>query len=178
MSAPERRKYRTLRNIGASAPGANPAGVGDGKSAGPEEEGDGAPARVLVAHPVASTSRLVRETLESFTGSRVETSSNPLRAFELALQKPYRLFIFAMQMGEITGPMLYELISKAYTAGRGPKQLAPGVIFIREKDDAKLPEELSRDVRVKDVLTKPLRIERLLQPVAGVLEVRDPTTGT
>lgn len=134
------------------------------------------PVSVLVAHPVASTSRLIRETLESFTEGRVFVTGDPLRAFELALQRRYGLFLFAMQVGELSGPMLYELISKAYAAERGPGLLPPGVVFIREKDDPRLPDSLDRDVRVKDVLSKPIRIERLLEVVAGVLEVRDPTS--
>ncbi len=130
---------------------------------------------ILVAHPVASTSRLVRETLESFTNGRVFATADPVRAFELALQRRYGLFLFAMRLGELSGPTLYELISKAYAAERGPRLLPPGIVFIREKDDPKLPESLARDVRVKDVLSKPIRIERLLEAVGGALEVRDPT---
>lgn len=132
---------------------------------------------ILVAHSAASTSRLIRETLESFTNGRVFATSDPLRAFELALQRRYGLFLFAMQLGELSGPLLYEMISLAYAAGRGPRQVAPGVVFIREKDDPRLPESLLRDVRVKDVLSKPIRIERLLESVGSVLEVRDPTAG-
>lgn len=150
-----------------------PAGLGLPAESIP---GDG-PVQVLIAHPVASTARLIRETLENFTECRVVTTSDPLRAFELALQRRYGLFLFAMQTGELSGPMLYELISKAYTAGRGPRLLAPAVIFVREKDDPKLPEVLSRDARIKDVISKPIRIERLLQSVTGILEVRDPTAG-
>src|SRR5690606_19193339 len=132
---------------------------------------------ILVAHRAASTSRLIRETLESFTNGRVFATSDPLRAFELALQRRYGLFLFAMQLGELSGPLLYEMISLAYAAARGPRQVAPGVVFIREKDDPRLPESLLRDVRVKDVLSKPIRIERLLESVGSVLEVRDPTAG-
>lgn len=133
------------------------------------------PVEVLIAHPVASTARLIRETLENFTDCRVVATADPLRAFELALQKRFGLFLFAMQAGELSGPMLYELISKACTGGRGPRLLAPAVIFVREKGDPQLPEVLTRDARVRDVLHKPIRIERLLQSVEGVLEVRDPT---
>ena len=135
------------------------------------------PVEVLIAHPVASTARLIRETLENFTNCRAVTTADPLRAFELALQKRFSLFLFAMQTGELSGPMLYELISKACTAGRGPRLLAPAVIFVREKDDPQVPEVFTRDARVKDVLHKPIRIERLLESVAGVLMVRDPTAG-
>lgn len=138
----------------------------------PKPEGSVA---VLVVHPVASTSRLIRETLESFTNGRVFATGDPIRAFELALQRKYGLFLFAMQVGELSGPMLYELVSTAYAAGRGPHLLAPAVVFVREKDDPRLPDSLDRDVRVKGVLSKPIRIERLLEAVAGALEVRDPT---
>lgn len=162
MEGRSERKFTTLRNIGSP----------QGESAASDGE-----VRILVIHPNAATTRLVRETVENFTDAKVDATADPLRGFELALQKQYRLFFFAMQMEELSGPMFYELVSKAYSAGRGDKRIAPGVVFIREKEDPKLSDELARDVRVKDVLTKPLRIERLLQPVATVTEVRDPTAG-
>lgn len=189
MESPAERKWTTLRNIASPQ---EKSGGGEVLPAVPdvdvEEElpeeikipdagSEEGPLHVLVAHPVASTSRLIRETLENFTSCRVVSTPDPLRAFELALQRRYGLFFFGMISGELSGPMLYELISKAYSSGHGPKLLAPGVIFIREKDDPKLPEELNRDPRVKDVISKPIRIERLLEAVKGVLEVRDPTAG-
>lgn len=131
--------------------------------------------RVLLVQPVAATTRLIRETLENFTRAEVVCTSDPLRGFELALQREFRLFLFGMQVGELGGPTLYELISKAYACDHGPKRLAPGVVFIREEGDPKLTEELSRDVRVKDVISKPVKIDRLLKAVAGAIEVRDPT---
>ena len=130
---------------------------------------------VLVMHPKSSTARLIRETLENFTNCHVTTTADPLRAFELSLQQPFGLFLFAMKSVELSGPMLYELICRACAAGRGLKSLAPAVIFVREKEDAKLSDEMKRDVRIKDVVNKPIRIERLLEAVGGVLEVRDPT---
>lgn len=136
---------------------------------------DKPPVNVLVMHPIASTARLIRETLENFTNCRVTTTADPLRAFELTLQQPFGLFLFAMKSVELSGPMLYELIYRACAAGRGSKLLAPAVIFVREKDDAKLTDGMKRDVRIKDVINKPIRIERLLEAVSGVLEVRDPT---
>ncbi len=141
----------------------------------PREEVMDAGNRILIAHGVKSTSRLIRETLENFTEAEVESTSDPVRAFELALQKPFRRFFFAMQVGELSGSMLYELISKAYANGRATRTLAPGVVFIREKSDPQLPSELARDARVKDIISKPIRIERLLKSVGDIFEVRDPT---
>lgn len=191
MESPAERKWTTLRTIASAretsaleevhspAPGADADEVVEAPEALdiPEVPEEAGPLHVLVAHPVASTSRLIRETLENFTSCRVVSTPDPLRAFELALQRRYGLFFFGMIAGELSGPMLYELISKAYSSGHGPKLLAPGVIFIREKDDPKLPDSLNRDPRVKDVISKPIRIERLLEAVKGVLEVRDPTVG-
>jgi len=189
MPGSPERKWTTLRRI-APAQGTIPPEVSSGGPPEPDsapgedsvEAGPDSPApapedsaSVLVALPAAPTSRLIRETLEQFTGARVAATADPLRAFELALQRRHALFFFAMRLGEIPGPMLYELISKACSAGRGPRLLAPGVVFVRERDDPKLPDSLARDVRVKDVLGKPIRIERLLESVRGVLEVRDPT---
>ncbi|MEM6916267.1 MAG: hypothetical protein AAF491_06830, partial [Verrucomicrobiota bacterium] len=133
------------------------------------------PQRALVVLPVASTTRLIRETLENFTDAEVVTTSNPLRGFELALQRPYRVFLFGMQIGELSGPTLYELISRAYANEHGPKRLPPGVVFVREEDDPRLPEELAQDVRVKDVISKQVRIDRLLKAIGNAIEVRDPT---
>ena len=141
-------------------------------AAEPVEEG---PASILVAHPAAPTVRLIRETLEQFTGARVVSTGDPLRAFELALQRRYALFFFAMRLGELSGPTLYELIATACSAGRGPRLVAPAVVLVREKDDPRPPDSLVRDVRVKAILAKPIRIERLLDAVSGVLEVKDPT---
>jgi CheY-like chemotaxis protein len=180
MAGSPERKWTTLRKI-APTPEPSPAEepsipleVAPAPVEPIEEEPEG-PSSILIAHSVASTTRLIRETLESFTEARVYTTADPLRTFELALQRRYTLFFLAMQVGELPGPMLYELISKAYAAERGPRLLAPGVVFVREKDDPKLPDSLARDVRVKDVLSKPIRIERLLESVRGVLEVKDPT---
>jgi len=182
MAGSPERKWTTLRKI-ASPQGENVAEAGEPSSA-PSPEASVPPppvddpeeqASVLVVHPVASTTRLIRETLENFTEARVLTTADPLRAFELALQRRHALYFFAMRPGELSGPTLYELISMAFSAGRGPRLLAPGVVFIREKEDPKLPDSLTRDVRVKDVLNKPIRIERLLESVRGVLEVKDPT---
>ena len=138
----------TEEGLETSAPEEN---VGEGVIESRAEELDDE--RVLVGLPVASTTRLIRETFENFTSAEVMTTSNPLRGFELALQRSYRVFLFGMQFEDFTGPTLYELISRAYANHHGPKRLPPGVIFIREENDPRLSEELSQDVRVNDVIS-------------------------
>jgi len=169
----EKKKWTTLRNIPPKQ---------DESVEGQEENVESLPSipsgppKVLVVHEMASTYRLVRETLDNFTNGEIETTPDPLHAFELALQKDYQLFIFGLKIQEMGGPLLYELISKAYTFGREKRKIAPGVVYIREQDESRPPEELIRDARVKDIIVKPVSIDRLLQAVKGVLEMQDPMT--
>ena len=135
----------------------------------PPPEGDHEENRVLVVNTLAPTTRLIRETLENFTDTKVEMTSDFLRGFELALQKRYRLFFFGIRIGDYEGPLLYELISKAYTTGHGSQKLAPAVVFLRDRDDPRLPRELERDVRVKDVLSKPFSPRAILQQVEAII---------
>jgi len=171
----EKKKWTTLRNIAPP----QPESVVEDEVSVPEieEEEPAGPPKILVVHELASTYRLVRETLENFTDGEVETTPDPLHAFELALQKNYQLFVFALKIQDMEGPLLYELISKAYTFGREKRKLAPGVIYIREKEDPRPPAELSRDARVKDIIVKPVSIDRLLKSVEGILDLKDPMTG-
>lgn len=144
-----------------------------GTPAPPEsEEPEGDP-HVLVVHTKASTYRLVRETLENFTNAAVETTPDSLQAFERALRRNYRLFIFGLSLDRLEGPFLYDLVTSAY-ANTGRWRLPPALILLREEDDPPPPAELTRDARVKDIITKPVSIERLLRAVDGVLERRDP----
>lgn len=185
------RKWKTIRDLGKELPGEEESTLLD---AAEEEEQMIAEAAadsgttetlaepvgiqdVLVAFPSAATNRLLRETLENFTHSRIETTTDAIRAFEMALQKPYRIFLFAYEFDQMEGTLLYELLCKVYSTGAGPKPLAPGVIFIRESKEVPVSEEWVRDARVKDIISKPIRIDRLLRAVKGILEIHDPTTG-
>ncbi|NNE90840.1 MAG: hypothetical protein HKN23_04265, partial [Verrucomicrobiales bacterium] len=138
----------------------------------PEAEAEDLPRpRVLVVHGASATGRLVRETLEDFSIADVDTCPDAVYGFELALQRDYQLFLFALHLPLIDGPLLYELICKAQKlAGNGIQ--APGVIFVREPSDPPPAEDLNRDARVKGFLMKPLKIERLLQVVKHALPRR------
>lgn len=136
-----------------------------------------AASRVLVVHQSAPTLRLIRETLTQFTTAEVETTPDSVYGFELALQRRYQLFIFGVTMEGLDGPLLYELISKAYGFCHKGARSAPGVLFLSERNGARRGEEFARDARVKGVLGMPLKIERLLEGVKGILEVKDSLGG-
>lgn len=128
--------------------------------------------QILIVHDAAATYRLVEETFTNFTRARVDSTSDVLTAFELAIRKDYQLFVIALNLPGISGSLFYEIISRAYITGLGEKKLAPAVVFIREANETLPSDELIQDVRVKAVWSKPLNIERMLDSVSGVIKRR------
>jgi CheY-like chemotaxis protein len=129
--------------------------------------------RVLAAHDDVGTLRLIREALGSFAVCDVDTSPTAEYAFELGLQRDYKLFLFGLHLPVINGELLYDLLSKAYPYCHEGKKIAPAVIFIGDESTVPRLHEFKRDARVKDVVLKPLGIARLLQAVGGLIEMRE-----
>ena len=119
----------------------------------------------------------MRESLKSFCVCEVVATPNAVHAFELALQREYAFFVFGLHLQDLNGEMLYELISKAYKFAHGGSKLAPAVLYVGAEADSMRSDELLRDARVKGLLMKPIRIERLLEKAQTVLEEKDPTQG-
>ncbi|MFV1995543.1 MAG: hypothetical protein ACC661_08900, partial [Verrucomicrobiales bacterium] len=113
--------------------------------------------------------RLVRESLENLAGLEVATSPDPEYAFEMALQRRFRLFVFQRTMPGLGGEMLYSLVSKAYQYREPPPPWTPAVVYIAD-DQLELQQcrDLRQDARVVDVITAPINIERLLGAVREV----------
>ncbi|MCF6314136.1 MAG: hypothetical protein L3J39_16935 [Verrucomicrobiales bacterium] len=137
------------------------------KSKGEQEKGV-VPAnseRVLVVHHAGPTLRLIREALQAFTQAEVDTTPDALYGFEMALKRPYKLFIFCLSLPSIDGELLYELVDKAYGHCHAGVRATPAVIYIVEKGQNMQHQELMRDARVRGLLSKPLNIDRLLKLV-------------
>jgi CheY-like chemotaxis protein len=132
---------------------------------------DGLPP-VLVAHEEVSTMRLIRDALQGFTLCEVDTSLTGEAAFERCLQRRYKLIILSLHLPGVAGEMLYELLAKVHHYGHGLGRSVPPVIFIGEAADQFRVEELQRDARVKGVLIKPLRIDRILAKARQLLQER------
>lgn len=127
---------------------------------------------VLIAHGDTATARLVRESLEGFCVCEVEATSSALSAYERALQRPYVLFLFDLHLAVLNGPLLYDLIAKAYPLCHAGARTAPAVIFFCTPQDLVRQEDWLRDVRVKGLLPTPVSISRLLEKVSGSLDTR------
>lgn len=146
----------------------------------PEPEVNKNPAlpRILVAHDDVGTLRLVRETLESFTACRVDTTPNAEYAFELALQREYRLFMFGLGLDVINGDLLYGLLVKAFPLCHSEARACPGVVYIGEAEDSARAELLQREARVKGVLIKPLSVDRIIDRVKTVTALKAQPPGS
>ena len=124
--------------------------------------------RILAVHEDVGTLRLLRETLENFTSCKVDTTPNAEYAFELALQRPYNLFIFGLGLPVIKGELLYSLLVKVLASCHSEIKSCPGVIYIADPEHSGIAEALYREARVKGVLGRPLSIERIVSTVKQV----------
>jgi len=117
------------------------------------------------------TSRLVRESLETFCDCQVETTTSALAAFERALQREYRLFLFDLKLEILDGPLLYDLINTALQHSQTGRTV-PAVMYFCDSQEAARREDLHRDARVKGLIITPIAIDSLLEKVAGILQVK------
>lgn len=127
---------------------------------------------MLVAHEDVASMRLIRDALLGFMRCEVDSCLSGDSAFERCLQRRYRLLFLSLHLPLLPGELVYELLGKVHHYGHLPAhgRTAPPVIFIGETSDRPRAEELARDVRVKGVLLKPLRIDRILERAKLVLE--------
>ena len=104
----------------------------------------------------------------SFRACTVDETPSGERAFELALQRPYRLFIFSLALPDFSGALLDRLLGKAYPLAHG-HLTAPPVIFMLRPTERTAYQELQRDVRVRGHLDFPPKLDALLSLTAGLL---------
>jgi CheY-like chemotaxis protein len=133
-------------------------------------------AKVLLVHPDSAIARLVRETLETFCDCQVEATTASVAGYERALQRDYRLYLFALRMEPLDGPLLYELISTAHQYAQTDRA-TPAVIFLCEAADLARQEALLRDARVKGLILTPPKIGQLLEKVAMILPNKSGSLG-
>ena len=128
--------------------------------------------RVLLAAESMPYRRVIREALMAFRMCEVDDAPSGERAFELALQREYSLFLFSLPLPDMTGDMLDRLISKAYPMVHAGVHAAPPVIFLIQPSDALRFQELQRDVRVRGSMPLPPKLDVLLAVTASLLPER------
>lgn len=129
--------------------------------------------RVLAVFPDSSVLRLIRESISAFTGAVVDTTPDAAFGFEMAMQRDYRLFFFGVEMPVLDGERLYDFVAKAYEHSRPIARRIPAVVYLSSSGIQNLSHDLTRDARVKGVLSCPFEIARLLRLAEDVLPIRE-----
>lgn len=129
-------------------------------------------ARVLLAEESLSYRRVTREALMAFRNCEVDDCPTGEHAFEMALRRPYDLFIFAIPLPDIHGVLLDRLLSRAYPLAHPGRHTAPPVIFIVRSIDSAAFHEVQRDARVRGSLSYPPKLDALLALTQTLLPER------
>ncbi|WP_395736410.1 hypothetical protein [Prosthecobacter sp.] len=128
--------------------------------------------RVLLAEESLPYRRVIREALMAFRLCEVDDAPSGERAFELALQREYSLFLFSLPLPDMAGDMLDRLLSKAYPMVHKGVHASPPVVFLIQPGDAMKFQELQRDVRVRGSMPLPPKLDVLLSVTSTLLPER------
>ena len=123
--------------------------------------------RILVVDDDMSLARLISEALRTRFQCEVDATPNPEYAFELALKKRYRVFVFDFSMPMIDGAMLFALIGKVYNHVN-PPLVVPPLILISGRGDEARAQELMKEIGVRGFLPKPFAMNRLMEKIREV----------
>ena len=126
--------------------------------------------RVLASYHDTGTLRLLRDSVSNLLNIGIDTSPSAEYAYEMAIKRPYSLFIFGYHMPNLNGVLLYDLLYKVYPSLYEGIRKCPAVIFIGEEDDLKMSDQVKRDARVKGFLVRPLSIDRIIDVIETSLK--------
>jgi CheY-like chemotaxis protein len=124
---------------------------------------------VLLAEPSLPYRRVIREALESFHHCRVDEAPSAERAFELALQHPYQLFLFALELPDFSGPLLDRLLARAFPRAHAGSLTSPPVVFLGRPEAANGLLGGHRVARHRGLLPCPPKLDSLLGLTRGLL---------
>jgi DNA-binding NtrC family response regulator len=133
------------------------------------------PQRILVVDDETSLMRLISEALKAHFRCEVDATPNPEYAFELALKKRYRIFVFDFSMPMIDGAMLFALIGKVYNHVN-PPLIVPPLILISGRGDEARAQELMKEVGVRGFLPKPFAMNRLIEKIKEIAPGLEPAS--
>ncbi len=128
--------------------------------------------RVLIVEENLPYRRVIREALLAFRECEVDDTPSAEHAFELALNKRYALFIFALSLPDMKGDMLDRLLARTVPLLHDEVHAAPPVIFILRPEEAGYAQELTRNARVRGHVSIPPRLDQLMAATAPLLPAR------
>ncbi len=133
--------------------------------------------RILVVDDDVALGRLTREALQAQLQCEIDVTPNPEYAFELALKKRYRLFIFDFSMPMIDGAMLFALVGKVYDHVSPPLPVPP-LILISGRGDEERARELMKEPGVRGFIAKPFAMARLVEKICEIVPEFSPGRAT
>lgn len=126
--------------------------------------------RVLIAEENLAYRRVMREALLAFRRCEVDDAASGEHAFELAMKRPYALFLLALSLPDMRGDLLDRLITKAYHRVHPETHSAPPVIYLLRPEESHEWQRLMRDARVRGHVLVPPRLDMLMNSTQGLLE--------
>ena len=130
--------------------------------------------RVLLVEESLPYRRVIREALTSFRHCEIDDTPGGEHAFEMALRRPYSLFVFSISLPDLAGDLLDRLLVKAYPLAHPGTHTAPPVLFLIRAGEHARFEQLKRDVRVRGALDFPPRLDKLLAMTSTLLPEKKP----
>ena len=128
--------------------------------------------RVLVADASLPNRRLIRELLTAFRHCELDDAANAEHAFERALQREYALFVFAIDLPDVSGILLDRFLAKVYPKVHADVITAPPVVFLARPEDAAAYRAAQSDARVRGSVPLPLNLDVLMNTAGGVLPAK------
>ena len=130
------------------------------------------PPRVLLAEENLAYRRVMREALVAFRHCEVDDAGNGEHAFELAMKRPYTLFLFALALPDMKGDLVDRLIAKAYPRVHSGTHAAPPVVYLLRQDELNDWQRLVREARTRAHVLMPPRLDMLMSATTGLLEAK------
>ena len=129
---------------------------------------DNRPLRVLASHPDTGTLRLIRDSISNLLNIEVDTSPSSEYAFQLAVKRHYSLFLFGIDMPNLNGQLLYDMLVTIYPKIHPEASSFPGVVFIGNENESIKSDEIR-----KDFIIRPLSIDRIVRVVKNSIQVNE-----
>lgn len=130
------------------------------------------PPRILLAEENLAYRRVMREALVAFRHCEVDDAATGEHAFELAMKRPYALFLFALTLPDMKGDLLDRLTAKAYPRVHPDTHAAPPVIYLLRAEETLDWQRLMREARTRGHVLMPPRLDMLINATAGLLEAK------
>lgn len=108
----------------------------------------------------------------AFRHCEVDDAASAEHAYERAIQREYALFIFAINLPDMSGAMLDRLLARVYPRLHAGCLTAPAILYLMRPEESASFHELQRDARVRGAVPLPLNLDALLNATGTLLSAK------